>query len=224
MSRSERVRPLALTRAKSSLERSVDTAPRRVRRTSGGELLAATCAPRGEHIAAGLGLHALAEAVLLGTMALLGLECLLRHWERGSFRRAVERPGRPACPCGCDRCESWCGRPLVVVPDTSAHPTRRIIRDSPVTMEEDALSTAEQPIEPPFLESGSAARCCVQPPLFVAFAGQPNAGTATLGASDGHTGAWMWIPQWSMSGRCCTAPKPGANVCRPGAFQSGWGA
>jgi hypothetical protein len=104
-------------RAKSSRERSVDTAPLPVCRTSDGELRATTCAPRGEHPATGLGLHALAKAVLPGAMALLGLVRLLCHWGQGSFRQAVRTFSfRPACRCGCDRCGPRRGRPLVVRP------------------------------------------------------------------------------------------------------------
>ena len=89
MSRSARERPLALMRAKSSRERSVSTAPCWVSRASGAELLAAARTPSREHVAASPGLHALAETVLLGTMALLGLERLLCHWGLGSFRQTV---------------------------------------------------------------------------------------------------------------------------------------
>ena len=61
--------------------------------SSGGELLAALCAACREHAAATLGLHAGAEAVLLGAMALLGLIRLLGHRERSgaSSGRAIGR-------------------------------------------------------------------------------------------------------------------------------------
>jgi len=76
-------------RVKSSLRRSVGTAPCRVFRPSDGELLAATRAPGSEHLAATLALHALAKTVLLGAVALLGLVRLLCHWGLGSFRQAI---------------------------------------------------------------------------------------------------------------------------------------
>ena len=53
------------------------------------ELLAAACSPGGKHVAPSSGLHALAEAMFLGAMALLGLIRLLRHWGLGSFRQTV---------------------------------------------------------------------------------------------------------------------------------------
>ena len=53
---------------------------------SGAQLVASLGAARGENPATPLGLHPGPEAVLLGTMAFLGLERLLGHGSLGSGR------------------------------------------------------------------------------------------------------------------------------------------
>ena len=105
------------------------------------------------------GLHALAEAVLLGAMALLGLIRLLCHWGLGSFGQAVGTISvGPACRCGCERCVPRRGRPLVAVPVRPCAPvTGRIIREaSQVSSEEGSICRhIEHPLKPAFSRPGS---------------------------------------------------------------------
>ena len=79
--------PPAWSAAKSRGERSISRTHAHWGRALDGELLATPGAPGGKHLAATLGLHPGAEAVLLGAMALLGLKGLLGHRAWGSSGR-----------------------------------------------------------------------------------------------------------------------------------------
>ena len=143
-------------RAKSSRERSVGTALPRVCRASDGELLATTCAPRSEHVAAALTPHALAEPVLLGAMALLGLVRLLGHWGLGSFEQAIGIFRRPACRCGLVDAVRGAVDHLWSPRTQTCIGVGRIIRDDSPNHEDTTVPTHEPASGIRFLKPGSA--------------------------------------------------------------------
>lgn len=158
-------------------------APRRVWRTSGGELLASTCSPGSEDVAAAPGPHAGAKAVLPGAVTLLGLVRLLGHWDRAPLGERSGVCSRPAHPCGRE-----CG----------LYATRR--RDQ---------RSADAPQGQRIMAAPS--RRSMTP------AQRPHGRQH----SDART---RTILPGGMPGRRCRVSKGGANVCRPGALRSAWGA